>query len=443
MVDGFKPSAARLAGEAAARSAPPSLEQREPKRAGAVSRIGGALSLMIRHRDFRVVFACAMAMGLAVSFVIPFMSMFATLEVGMSLGLFGAFMTINAVVNVVISSVLANRSDRAYSRRAMLLVGSGAGSLGYLGYAFARQPWQLMLIGALVLGVASLAFSQIFAYARELLETSALPAADAPLYMNAIRMAFALSWTVGPALAAAALRIFSFRGLFLAASSLYAIFFGLVLRYVPARTRARPNVATSETLGFTFWIKNPSLLAWFIAFGLILASSMMSMSNMSLFVLKELGGNEGDVGIIFSLAPVFELPFMLYLGFLATRIDSSKLIRAAMALAVAYYVALSCVKAPYQIYPLQILSAAIVSVTGGIAITFFQNKLPDRLGAATNVYSNASRLGSTSAYLLFASSASHFGHRGTYVVCAGLAALALLLGCFPERRPAHAPTKTT
>jgi MFS transporter, SET family, sugar efflux transporter len=402
----------------------------------AVGQVLRALTTLLRQRDFRVVISCSSALGLAVSFVLPFMSLFATLEVKMSLGMFGAFMTLTAVANMVISTLLANRSDTRYSRRTMLLWGSGAGALGYLGYAFARQPWQLLLIGACVLGVASLTFSQLFAYARELLERSEVPPADAPLYMNAIRMSFALSWTVGPALAAAALRQFSFVGLFCGAASLYVLFFLLVLRYVPATVslRVQSTAKNKDSEGLLTLFADRSLLAWFAAFVFVLAAHTISMSNMSLFVLKVLGGDEANVGIIFSLAPVFELPFMLYFGLLATRIESSKLIRIAMALAVVYYVLLSCVHAPYQIYPLQFLSAAIVSVTSGIAITFFQNKLPERLGAATNLYSNASRIGSTSAYLMFAGSASRFGHRGTYVLCAVLAAASLLLSSVPDKR---------
>lgn len=398
-----------------------------------------ALAMLLRQRDFRVVVSCSTVLGLAVSFVVPFMSMFGTLGVGMSLGVFGAFMTLTALANIAISTVLANRSDSAYSRRAMLLLGSGAGALGYVGYAFARAPWQLMLIGSLVIGVASITFSQLFAYSRELLEHSDVPPADAPLYMNAIRMSFALSWTVGPAIASAALASFSFTGLFLCAASLYVLFFALVLRFVPATMRAQRTNGAQESLSVLALFREGSLLSWFVAFVLILAAHTISMSNMSLFVLKELGGRESNVGVIFSLAPVFELPFMLYFGLLATRVESGKLIRVAMALAVVYYGALSCVRAPYQIYPLQLLSAAIVSVTNGIAITFFQNKLPNRLGAATNVYSNASRVGSTSAYLLFASSASRFGHRGTYVLCAVLALLSLLLGSVGDR---YFPRKT-
>jgi SET family sugar efflux transporter-like MFS transporter len=110
----------------------------------------------------------------------------------------------------------------------------------------------------------------------------------------------------------------------------------------------------------------------------------------------------------------------------------------AFGLAVLYYGALSFVRTPQQIYPLQFLSAAIVSVTSGVAITFFQNKAPGRLGTATNLYSNASRLGSTSGYLVFGVSAAQFGHRGVYLVCAFFLVFSLLLGTLGERSREHA-----
>jgi SET family sugar efflux transporter-like MFS transporter len=176
------------------------------------------------------------------------------------------------------------------------------------------------------------------------------------------------------------------------------------------------------------------VLRWFIAFVLMLAAHTIAMNNMSLLVLRVLGGTESQVGVIFSLAPLFELPFMLYFGLLATRIRTEKLIQLAMLLAAVYYFGLSRASAPQQIYPLQFLSAAVVAVTSGVAITFFQNKLPDQLGSATNLYSNASRVGSTSGYLLFGSLSHRFGHRGAALACSLLAVVALLITLVPERR---------
>jgi SET family sugar efflux transporter-like MFS transporter len=387
---------------------------------------------LIQQRDLRVVLVCSAVLGLAVSFVLPFMSMFGTLAVQMSLAAFGAFMTVTAIGNIALSTALANRSDRLSSRRSMLLLGSGSGVLGYLGYAFTRDVWLLVLIGAVVLGVASITFSQLFAHARELLEGAEIPKHEAPLYMNAFRMCFALSWTVGPALAAWTLQRWSFLGLFSGASSLYALFFALVWLFIPARPlREEPVAAALANSDRLAW--NRDLVGWFIAFVFVFAAHTMSISNMSLLVLKVLGGDESHVGVIFSLAPLFELPFMLYFGLLATRVDSTRLIRLAIALAVVYYASLAYVRSPVQIYPLQFLSAAVVSVTSGVAITFFQNKLPGRFGAATNLYSNASRIGSTLGYLVFGSVAAGLGHRGVYLVCAGLVALALGLGTMNRR----------
>ena len=80
-----------------------------------------------------------------------------------------------------------------------------------------------------------------------------------------------------------------------------------------------------------------------------------------------------------------------------------------------------------DIYPLQILIAAVVAVTGGVAISFFQDKVPGQSGAATNLYVSASRVGLTSGYLLFGAVAANFGHRNAYVACAGLTISALAL----------------
>jgi len=123
--------------------------------ASGLGRIVDALRLLWREPELRVVLFCSTLLGLAMSFVAPFLSMFGTLEVKMSLGLFGLFMTANACVNIVISTVISRRSDVQYSRRAVLLWAAGAGAIGYWGYALAREPWQLFLIGGFALGVAS------------------------------------------------------------------------------------------------------------------------------------------------------------------------------------------------------------------------------------------------------------------------------------------------
>ena len=119
------------------------------------------------------------------------------------------------------------------------------------------------------------------------------------------------------------------------------------------------------------------------------------------------------MGITYSVAPFFELPFLLLFGLAASKGGRPEpLIRLGVIIAVAYYALLSQARAPWQIYPIQILSAAMIAILSGIAITFFQSYIPNQPGTATNLYTNANRVGSTVGYLCYGSLATGLGRKG-------------------------------
>jgi SET family sugar efflux transporter-like MFS transporter len=153
----------------------------------------------------------------------------------------------------------------------------------------------------------------------------------------------------------------------------------------------------------------------------------MGMMNLPLMILQTLGGSQEQVGIAYSVAPVFELPFMLIFGLLASTGRPGPLIRLGVIIAIAYYALLSQVKVPWQVYPVQILSAAMIAIVSGIAITFFQSYIPNQPGTATNIYTNANRIGSTVGYLCYGSLVTSLGHRSVFLVCTGVCAAAFLL----------------
>ncbi|MET0793990.1 MAG: MFS transporter, partial [Polyangiaceae bacterium] len=95
----------------------------------------------------------------------------------------------------------------------------------------------------------------------------------------------------------------------------------------------------------------------------------------------------------------------------------------------------SLTRAPLQVFALQALSAAVVAVMSGVAITFFQNYLPNQAGTATNLYSTASRIGSVGGYLGFGVIGGALGHRAVFGVTVGLCALGLSV-LLMSRRPA-------
>ena len=379
-----------------------------------------------------------MSCSAAYSFIIPFMSMFGTLEVGMSDVVFGLFMTATVVSAIAISTALSRWSDTHISRRTVLILSSICGALGYVGYAWCRDVLWLTVIGSTVLAVSTTTFPQIFAYARELLDRSHVPAGEVPLYMNVFRLFFALSWTVGPAIGAWAMTVWSYQGIFLMTAATFLLLLVVVVWQIPATTpKASRDPAAGPLTPLRVALRRPDLLAYFTGLTLICSCMTMGMMNLPLLVLQNLGGTNRQVGIIYSVAPVFELPFMLYFGWKATQGDQAPIMRWGAGIAIVYYALLAAVGAPWHIYPVQILSAAMIAIVTGIAITFFQNYLPGQMGTATNLYSTAQRIGSTAGYLGFGFFAHSLGHRAVFVICTGLCTVALWL--FWIVRPRTAP----
>lgn len=394
----------------------------------------------LRHRDLLVALICSVLLGLAYSFIVPFMSLFGTVEVGMTPFVFGIFMTVTTLSAIAVSTLLAHWSDTHLSRRIVLAIGCVSGGLGYLGYALVRDVVWLTIIGSTLLAISAITFSQLFAYARELLARSGVPAAETPLYMNVFRLFFALSWTVGPAAASWIMVFYSYEGIFVAAAAVFAALLIVVLFFVPASPPLGHHLASRTALRQV--LRRPDLLVYFAGFILVFAASILWMMNLPLLVYNTLHGTERDIGIIYSLGPLFELPLMFYFGLVASRGNHERVIRIGVALAVAYYGGLVLVQAPWHIYPLQVLSAATIAVTAGVAITFFQNYLPGQPGTATNLYSSAQRIGSTAGYLVFGFLSATLGTRGIFVLCAVLCTVTLALFTYlaaASRRPVSRP----
>lgn len=382
-------------------------------------------------RELRGALVLGIVLGLAYSFVGPFMSLFGTKEVGLNSLEFGLFMTVTSLAAVVLSSLVARWSDVRYSRRSTLVMSGLAGTLGYLGYALVRDGWVLLAIGSTALAVSAGSFAQLFAYARDVIQRDERLRDKAPLYMNVVRISFAFAWTLGPMISAWLMMRLSFLGTFLAAAGLYAAFTTLVLLLVPSRPPTAEAQALAEALPLREALAEPIVFTYFAAFSLYHACSVMGMMNLPLYLTRTLEGAETDVGIAYSVAPVFELPFMISIGFLALRIEHARIIRASLVAAVLYYSGLALAEQPLGVFFLQILSAFVVSIMSGLAITFFQDFLPGQPGTATNLYSNSARVGSLLGYLAFGTIAEKFGYRVVFVACAiactvSLSALVLL-----------------
>jgi len=229
---------------------------------------------------------------------------------------------------------------------------------------------------------------------------------------------------------------FSYRGIFVAASGLFFLFLMGVLLFVRDRPRSAELRRSASTPLFEV-LTRPVILAHFCGFVLVFAAFTINMMNLPLLVTQQLGGTARHVGIIFGVAPVLEIPLMIWFGRLAARGHQMALIRFGVGMAICYFLALRLASAPWHIYPMQLLSAASIAVTTNVSIVFFQDLLPGQTGLATSIYSNAFATGSLCGYFIFCALVNVVGHRGLFLVCAGLSAttLAMFLA-YRHRQPA-------
>ena len=392
--------------------------------------------------SFPVLFLINFILGLSSSFFAPFSSIFGLDEVKMSNVGFGIFMTITAIGGVTISSYIARLSDTNTSRKKLLMLTSFSGVLGYSLYAFLRSYFALAITGFFVLGVTAGAIPQLWAYARDALKQANVPNEETPFIMNIFRMFFALSWTVGPALGSWILMKVGFEGLFLFVAAGYFLSFLTIVFLL--KDVAKHSFSAKKAPIVRNYVKKPYIFAYLAAAFLLSAATSIHMLNTPQFVTKILHGTEMDVGIIFSVPPIFEVPFMIIIGVLATKINNAILIRSGFAIAFIYFLLFGFVQAPWQIYLIQFLSAAQVSITGGIAISYFQDFIPEAQGIATTLYMNTTQIGSTIGFLLFGVISEVISYRNLitiYTIFAGIGLLSLLL-FGKEKRAASSRVKS-
>ena len=381
---------------------------------------------ILQQPGFAGLLGAAFVFGIGHSFVSPFLSLWGTREVGMRPLVFGIFMTVTSLSGIVVATTLARLSDTRWPRKVVLLLGAAGGALGYTGYALVREPLVLVVVGATLLSLAAVCFSQLFAHTRERYFNVPIDGVPPGFLMSVVRVCFSLAWTAGPSVGAWVMVHEGFRGLFLGAAALFAIFFVAILRYVPfERKTPQARAAVRESI----WrvLTRGDVFALFVAFLLIFAAHTINMMNLPLVLTQMPGGSERDVGITFGIGPLTEIPLMLWFGLLAARGHTLGLIRFGAAATVIYFLLLLLAREPWHVFPLQMLHGLSFAIISNVAILFFQDLLPGQPGLATAIFANAANVGSLLGYFSFGALLQPLGSRGMFVVSAAFTVVTFMI----------------
>lgn len=362
----------------------------------------------------------AFILGIAGALQAPTLSLFLSREVQVPPLWVGLFFTINAVAGIVVSMMIAKRSDSVGDRRHIILLCCALALANAILFAFTRHYLTLITLGVLLSSLANVAMPQLFALAREYADSSSR---EVVMFSSIMRAQVSLAWVIGPPLSFALALNFGFVTLFSVAAGLFFICFLLIWFTVPSVPRAA-SLMQSGGIPLSGWrIRDVRVL--FAASTLMWTCNTMYIIDMPLWISNDLGLPENLAGILMGTAAGLEIPVMILAGFYAKRWGKRNMMVAAVASAVVFYSGLILFHSHIALLILQLFNALFIGVVAGIGMLWFQDLMPGRAGAATTLFTNSISTGIILAGLLQGALVENFGHGSVYWVIAAISFLTL------------------
>ena len=364
-----------------------------------------------------------LSVGISTAVVGPFRSLFLSTAVHAGPAKVTFFLIGVPLSGVVASTLLGRLSDRRPIRRRLLIGAAVAGLIGTAVTAFVRDYWILLGLTVTATALAGAMFPQTFAYAHQVLQRDS--PGRAALGISTLRTVFSLAWVAGPPLAAFLLDVGGFRYVYGMAAVMYALA-ALVAVFWLDEVDAPAPKAADDTADAAPTANRLKLLLTVVAFTLLMCPLTLSVQALPLFVSVDLGRDVADAGLLLGLCAALEIPLMLGLGALTTRVPLRPLVLGGAACGVAYYAVAAATPNVWLLFGAQLLNALFIAAVSGLGISYVQEMLPGQPGRASTLFSNTFPIGAVLAGPLFGLS-QHFGYRLAYLMATALCLAGLLL----------------
>ena len=261
---------------------------------------------------------------------------------------------------------------------------------------------------------------QLFALAREYADNSAR---EVVMFSSVMRAQLSLAWVIGPPLAFMLALNYGFTAMFSIAAGIFAISLVLIALILPsvARVEQPVDVPLEQTGGWQD--KNVRML--FIASTLMWTCNTMYIIDMPLWISLELGLPDKLAGILMGTAAGLEIPAMILAGYYVKRFGKRRMMIAAVAAGVLFYIGLIFFHSRTALLVLQLFNAVFIGIIAGIGMLWFQDLMPGRAGSATTLFTNSISTGVILAGVIQGAVAQSYGHYAVYWVIAVIAVVTL------------------
>jgi MFS transporter, SET family, sugar efflux transporter len=146
-----------------------------------------------------------------------------------------------------------------------------------------------------------------------------------------------------------------------------------------------------------------------------------------LYLTRTLERPDRDVGLLFSVCALVEVPAALCLMLLPARVRKQWVILLGMVVFVAYFLLVAVSSSMLPLIGTQVARGVAIAVVGALGITYAQDLLPRAPGRATALFANTLTTGSLISGILAGATAQALGYRAALLLCGVLSAVGCVL----------------
>lgn len=380
---------------------------------------------LLQIKNYKLFVANMMLIGMGIAVTVPFFVLFATNKLGMTTNQFGLLLALAAICQFSMNTIVARFSDtHAINRKLIIICALLMGAISFALPFFIENIPLFILLYAIFQGLFAPAMPQLYASARESINQST--SSSRAVFANSVlRSMFSFGFLFGPLVGNILNQSWGYDGLFGGTVAIIVVTLILQIFFFKETKVAQP-IRGSHTLeqNAPSMFTHTYLIIPFLAFILLHIGQWMYTLNMPLFVTQYLHEDEKYVGHLASLCAGLEVPFMIILGMIASKIETRTLLAVAAVCGALFFGSIGIFNSVHMMLIGQVFLAAFLAVLLGIGISYFQDILPQFPGYASTLFANAMVIGQLLGNLLGGAMSQWVGLGNVFYV----SALSLAMG---------------
>ncbi|MDZ4311971.1 MAG: MFS transporter [Cypionkella sp.] len=340
-----------------------------------------ALALIFRQPALRLIFLALLLLGAHNASVYPYQSLIAIERIGLSEPAFALVLVLASITAVSASVLLGILGDQRGHRRRIALLATLSSLIGLLLMLMFPGKLSLILCHGILLPIASSLYGQLFALARLVTPDSLTRdpvQAGLRSAMSLSFLAMLVFWTFGFSAQIDVMAIYVSAGM---AS------FGLVVLIYFSWPRDGATEWADQRSGLNFRqafkeIAHPSILLRLLLLGAISASGILYMVLVSLVFDASAVRDASDVALYVGLVAGWEVPCLLLLPRLVSRVRRATLLAVGSAVYTLHLLAMPILADTPWIWAMTLVAGIGGTALISLPISYYQDLMHNRPGTA-------------------------------------------------------------